>query len=349
MKKEKFIELSIKVLSNEATLHEKAELEELIKDTEYHHNLFLWTSKKWKEAEVEDDGLEFNLDEGLARVEKGIKKQEPFFSWDEAKNRFFEHRLSTLKIAASIVFFILVSIASLYTIGFFQTQPRTIVMNEKVTKPGQKSILTLFDGTKITLNANSTLRYPDHFGETSREVYLDGEAYFEVVHNAKKPFIVHSAEVSTVVLGTRFNVQAFSDEKNIKVSLVDGKVEILNKVKNETNDKFLLKPQQQFVYNRYTGERYINRFETLAEVGWKDNIFLFKNEPLNKVFKNLGRAFGVKFNVTNMGSKKIKLTADFNKASFWTVVETIKSATKLDYDIKFKEKEVVGIEFYCKN
>ena len=351
MEKEKFIELAILVLSNEATLQEKGMFEKFLEDDKY-RALFLWTSKEWKQAEVEDDNIDFSLSEGLEKIEKDIRKYDASFSWNEKKSRNLSHRLSTLQIAASIILFIIVSVTSLYTVGFFQKQTNVITMTEKVTKFGQKSILTLFDGTKITLNANSKLKYPNHFGETSREVYLDGEAYFEVVHNTKKPFIVHSGEVSTVVLGTKFNVQAFPNERNIKVSLVTGKVKILNKVKNEANSKFLLKPHEQFVYNKFTGERFINRFEILSEIGWKDNTFIFKNKPLQKVFKNLKRAFGVEFYVaskTKSTNRNIKLTADFKNASFWTVVETIKSVTKLDYNIKFKEKEVIGIEFYCKN
>ena len=341
MNKKYFIELSTKYLANEASLEEKKVLESLLLDSKY-KELFNWLSNKWNQDSNSDVVFDFN--EGLDELYDKIKKHDASFNWNNKREKRNSHYLSTLKIAASITFFVLVSTVSLYVTGFFEKPEQVIVMNEKVTKAGQKSVLTLFDGTKIFLNANSKLKYPTHFGETSREVYLDGEAYFEVAHKDKKPFIVHSSDISVLVLGTKFNVQAFPDEKDIKVSLVDGKVKVSGEpIRN--NKVIYLEPQQQFVYSKISKQSIVQKFETIKEIGWKDNTYIFDNEPLVDVLRKLERTFAVNFKLADK-KRNIKLTADFKNESFWTVVKTIKSVTKLDYNLKLKKRENIGVEFY---
>ncbi len=342
MNKKYFIELVTKYLANEATLDEKKALENLLLDSKY-KELFNWLSDKWHRESKSD--VTFNFSEGVDELYSKIKKHDSSFSWNNRRKKKSGHYLSPLKIAASIALFVFVSTASLYVTGFFEKPEQVIVMNEKVTKAGQKSVLTLFDGTKIFLNANSKLRYPTHFGETSREVYLDGEAYFEVVHKDKKPFIVHSLDFSVLVLGTKFNVQAFPDEKDVKISLVDGKVKVSGESISENNKAIYLEPQQQLVYSKISKQSTIQKFETIKEIGWKDNTYIFDNEPLVNVLRKLERTFAVDFKLADK-KRNIKLTADFKNESFWTVVKTIKSVTKLDYNLKLKEREIIGVEFY---
>ena len=130
------------------------------------------------------------------------------------------------RVAASIAFLIIAATVALYMGGVFNKSPKVSAWSEKATIAGQKSIITLYDGTTITLNAGSKLKYPKSFQGDTREVYLEGEAYFEVAHNPDKPFIVHSGKFTTIDLGTAFNIKAFSDENDFKVSLISGKVSV---------------------------------------------------------------------------------------------------------------------------
>jgi ferric-dicitrate binding protein FerR (iron transport regulator) len=348
MKKEKFIELATKYLSKEVTIEEKEEFELLLTNDKY-NKLFNWIADKWGKDFSSNGDLGFSLLRGHNKLITKIKKEEPSFEWEKDRTPSFKHHTSLLKIAASIIFFVLVSTSTLYYLDFFKEVPKNITLNEKRTHPGQKSILTLFDGTKITLNANSTLKYPTHFGDTSREVYLEGEAYFEVVHNTKKPFIVHSGKVSTIVLGTKFNVSAFPNDNNIKVSLVEGKVVISNKIKTEESNEFYLKPKQQFVFNKKNKKRIIKDFNILKETGWKDNTFIFDNEPLENVLVKLERAFGVELKVYKKNIKDYKLKANIENESFWAVVKTIKYATGLDYKIVSENNELKKVIFFEKD
>jgi ferric-dicitrate binding protein FerR (iron transport regulator) len=174
------------------------------------------------------------------------------------------------------------------------------------------------------------LRYPDSFSGNSRDIYLTGEAYFEVTHNDKQKFNVHSAGYSTTVLGTKFNVSAFPDEENITISLLEGKVKISPDHNKgiEAQKNIFLSTNQQWVYNQNNKQSEINSFNHEKAIGWKDNIMTFENVPLEKVFTKLERAYGVKFQLDG-NSKNQNITTKFNGDSIWLVAEVIKRTTGL--------------------
>jgi Fe2+-dicitrate sensor, membrane component len=220
--------------------------------------------------------------------------------------------------------------------------------NEKKTVMGEKIIVTLLDGTSITLNADSKLKYPVRFGEESREVALQGEAYFEITHDADKPFIVHTGDVSTIDLGTKFNVKAFPNDKNITVSLEDGKVKVSARDRRAEKKEIILAPTQQFVYNKEDETSTIESFDFQKTSGWKDNILVFDNEPLSNVLIPLERYFGVKFEIADQSLASRLVKANFRNESFWTVVKVIEKATGLTYKTTKENNELKKIVFYEK-
>ncbi len=236
----------------------------------------------------------------------------------------------TFSIAASIGFLFILSATLLYFINF-NNSLEGIKWNEKETKLGQKSIITLLDGTRITMNAESKLLYPSKFGEFNREVYLSGEAYFEVTHMSETPFIVHSDCASTTVLGTKFNVKAFPDEEELVVSLVEGSVKVSNKYSDNIRNDIQLSKGQQVSINKDSGNEDKNIFDPLLVTGWKDNVLVFKNAPILDVFKMLSRTYGVKFELGEIENKFKRITVNFDNESFWAIVTVIKKVTKLNY------------------
>lgn len=218
-----------------------------------------------------------------------------------------------------------------------------ITWNEKKTEPGQKSILTLFDGSRITLNAGSKLKYPKQFGTDVREVFLEGEAYFEVKRNESRPFIVRSGNISTTVLGTEFNVKAFPEESRIAVSLVDGKVSV-----HKSNDpgQFMLNPSQQFIYEKTSGREVISTFDLSQAVGWKNDLFKFENERLENVIAVLERAYGVEIEIKDKSLLNKRITTQFNQDSFWTMIKVLREVTGLNFRTVHKDNEVQKVIFY---
>lgn len=254
-----------------------------------------------------------------------------------------------LKRAASIVFFLILVTGILYVAGIIPPIDGPAAWNEKVTLTGDKSVIVLSDGSKVILNADSKLKYPEEFDGSKREVYLDGEGYFEVYHNVDEPFIVHTGHLTTTVLGTRFDVSAYPEMNTIAVSLLEGKVRVSSSQKRSNNKDVVLKPREKLIYNKTTDNSSFEMFDSLEAVGWKDNIYKFENEPLGEVLTRLERAYNVKFRINDKSVLAQRITTKFERSSLETVIEVIRSLTGLDYKIVRTNHNKKEILFLGKN
>jgi transmembrane sensor len=248
-----------------------------------------------------------------------------FFGIKELKqiNVFFHHS-AYVRAAASLAFLMILVTGGFFVFNVMKQRSVSIAWNEKKTVMGEKSIITLLDGTRITLNADSKLKYPVRFGEDAREVSLEGEAYFEVNQDASKPFVVRAGNVSTTDLGTKFDVSAFPHEETISISLEEGKVEVSTAISGTKKDDVILTPAQQWVFNKEKETSTIESFDSQKAVGWKDNILVFDNEPFSKILVPLERYFGVKFEIADQSLAHRTIKANFKNESFWTVSEVLK-------------------------
>jgi len=282
-------------------------------------------------SEITSD-FERKIDKMLSREKRVLKKK-----W----RRIYS-------VAASIVFFMLIGSSVLY---YFKSQKKDdikTIWNENITEMGQKFSLTLTDGTNIVLNGGGKIKYPQNFNSDRREIYLEGEAFFEVAHDSSRPFIVRTGGISTQVLGTKFNVAAYSGDEIITISLVEGKVKVTNEKPDILKGGIILEPNQQLLFDLNYEESKINDFDTQKITGWKDNILIFEKETIEKVFSVLQRAYGVKFEISDKASSIIKITANFNKASLWTVIETIKRLTDLQYKVEKDKGKTKKVIYYKK-
>jgi ferric-dicitrate binding protein FerR (iron transport regulator) len=161
------------------------------------------------------------------------------------------------------------------------------VYNTIQTPVGGKFQLNLADGSKVWLNSASSLRFPVFLAGDTREVELKGEAYFEVSKNVDKKFSVRSGNQTVEVLGTHFNINAYSDEPSITTTLIEGAVRVieLNSKKSQ-----ILRPGEQSKVDR---EIRIQKKDTQAEVAWKDGYFYFENASIETVMRQLGRWYGI--------------------------------------------------------
>jgi ferric-dicitrate binding protein FerR (iron transport regulator) len=349
MNEEKFVELVTRYLSREASVDEIEQLNLLLKQKRY-TVLFNAINEQWVNAGKREPFSQYNTKRGLQLLTAKIRKYNPSFQWEkEAKQKkWFLYQPRYLRIAASAAFLVLLITGAFFIPSILKQRSVSIAWNEKKTVMGEKIIVTLLDGTKITLNADSKLKYPMRFGEESREVYLEGEAYFEVTHNDQKPFVVHTADVLTTDLGTQFNVCAFPNEESITVSLEEGKVEVSTNKSYTKKEEVVLSPTQQLVYNREKKTNKIEQFDVQKAIGWKDNILVFDNEPLSKVLLPLERYYGVKFEIADQSLANRNIKANFKNESFWTVVKVLEKATGLAYKTTKENNELKKIIFYEK-
>lgn len=172
-----------------------------------------------------------------------------------------------------------------------QENAAALMYNTLTTARGEQYPLTLSDGTKVWLNSASSIRFPVAFTGQERSVEITGEAYFEVAHNAAKPFIVRkvSDNTSVRVLGTHFNVNSYDDEAALKVTLIEGAVRI-----ESGNCKGLLHPGQQASLARSDGQLHIAQVDTEDVMAWKNGYFSFNQSDLATVMRQLSRWYDMK-------------------------------------------------------
>ncbi|RYF19451.1 MAG: FecR family protein, partial [Flavobacteriales bacterium] len=152
-----------------------------------------------------------------------------------------------------------------------------LVFDKTITRASEKKIITLSDGSTVTLNNESELEYPKKFSDSTREVHLKGEAFFEISKNKLKPFIVKTGQLNVKVLGTSFNVKHYQTDKNINVVVATGKVGV-----NAIGDKkiWLLNPGNKLTYHKTTAVGEQNNVNAADYSAWKRNELIFKDERL---------------------------------------------------------------------
>lgn len=155
-----------------------------------------------------------------------------------------------------------------------------------------QSKLILPDSTQVYLNRGTTIKYDASFqNQAQREVFLNGEAYFEVTKNIEKPFIVHAADLNIQVLGTKFNVSSYHDEPNIKVSLVEGQVKV--SMTSDKKDEIYLLPNEQAVYDKAKNSLSVKIIDASSQVAWTTGRLVFVNETLSHIFKTIEKKYDV--------------------------------------------------------
>jgi len=206
-------------------------------------------------------------------------------------------------------------------------------MNEVYIPFGQTFKIKLSDGTMVWLNAGSRLRFPQHFSNSpsSRMVFLEGEAYFDVTPNKHKPFIVHAADLDIKVLGTQFNVSAYPTDKDIKTTLVEGAVNVYETDMPEHGLK--LRPSYQATYNKL--DHQLNTAEVNTEVytSWMQNKLIIDHLKFPEILKKLERMHNVTIHNKAEELNVEIYKGEFQNESIETILNTIAISTPFNYEI----------------
>ncbi|MEM9141759.1 MAG: FecR domain-containing protein, partial [Bacteroidota bacterium] len=189
-----------------------------------------------------------------------------------------------LRIAASVLLLLCIGYLGIEGTQESPKEVVPVVLLTKQTNWGQKISMVLPDGSSVKLNSGSTLTFPESFNDSTREVVLDGEAFFDVVKNPKKPFVIKSGELKTTVLGTSFNVNAYKGEQIMAVTVLSGEVGV-----NTASGQLQLLPNEQCIFDINTKQlvkEHVNAKEILL---WKDGILKFNDAGLGQVAEALER------------------------------------------------------------
>ena len=213
----------------------------------------------------------------------------------------------TVKIAA-VVLLVVVSV----TIYKYQELVKKSEVLQTILVPaGQRINIILPDSTFVCLNSNTKFSYPSVFATNNRKVKLDGEAYFEVSKNPKKPFRVKANGVTIRVLGTHFNVNAYAADSLVETTLLEGSVSVSN---NANGKQMILKPNETAIYRKSTGilSMHINA-NAQNEISWREGVLSFNDISMGEIARQLSHHFNVTIQIKSEQLRNYKLNARFKQ------------------------------------
>ena len=324
---DKFIRNCIRDFSNEMDEFEKSTFQHFLsknpnENAKYNELKAVWKKAKIPLPEVDSDKLERQLKARIhtySLVNQKHKIRKP-------KKR----RVSSKLIQSSIIFSILLFAALAVWFGGNSIQAPLI---SKSTDSWQRKHLTLGDGTKVWLNGSSTISFPDRFSDSERSVILDGEAFFEVMPDSLKPFLIVSNGLVTRVLGTSFNVRSYQNQKEIEVTVRTGKVSIENIASPSVRLELL--PNEKGVFVKDEGvlsKTVISNPEKYF--GWTTNYMVLENETLREVAKSLESRFEIEIHFLDSDLGACQLSGKLKDNSLTGVLDAISTILNLTYEVK---------------
>jgi ferric-dicitrate binding protein FerR (iron transport regulator) len=302
----------------------------------------------------------------LAEDKNGNQKsQEPGKEWEQLKERLDPRttveRVSTpnqqhsasihstfqkvVRVAAILLIAGLFGILSYSYWSFPESNSQSIepVLRKVSTSVAQRANLTLGDGTKVILNADTKIEYPQKFASDIREVHLRGEAYFDVVRNPEKPFIIYAGQTRTRVLGTSFSVRSYPEERQVQVVVEEGRVSFSSTADPDSTVATLTKNKlaQYSTEIQQITTKQIDDMELY--LGWKEGALKFKETAMRKVAKEIERRYGVQVFFDQKEIAEMSLTAFLKSRSISNVLDVI--ATSLTINYRLEDNDVI---FYRK-
>ena len=298
-----------KVLSHTATAQEQQAFQRWLQQDARHQQTFEEIQQAWHRSPRRFDPFS-----AYAKLQSSLTPK-------RSRQRVARLYSKAAKVAASLVLVLLAS----WLVYHYQAEITNVlypVTYRTVLVPsGSRQQVQLSDGTKIFLNAGSQLRYPTRFNQAQRQVFLEGEGYFEVASDTTKPFIIESGALTTQVLGTRFNLKAYPGDSTSKVTVVSGRVQVSHPA---TSQHTVLQPGQQAIYaaHQYTLTK-TTVPNARASKAWTNGILIFNDTPLPEVIQALNRKYNVHIRVANDKLRHCRIFGTFKQTSLEATLEIV--------------------------
>ncbi len=238
----------------------------------------------------------------------------------------------TLRLAASIAVFCIIYIV-VRQAQVDDPPPMEYRQASVTTQMGQKRTVSLPDGTTVMLNSGSTLTYTVPFEKDIRSVSLTGEAFFDVVHNEKKPFIVLTTGLQTKVLGTSFNIRGYADDPFVSVAVLSGSV----RLSSEGSNSHTLEPNEMGIYHGTLDHIERTSFDPDKTINWTRGILSFENESLETIFKELERWYGVNIEIKEGVRLEGKYSGRYSNDPLELVLKGLSYTSHFTYQINGKQ------------
>lgn len=289
-----------------------------------------------------------SISEEQGLVQEEVEDFDLQASWEAIDHQLFDAEITRkssdskfptfLKWAAS---FVLIGILSF---SFYQILLEGKSQGpERLTKKtsfGQKTTLTLSDGTVVKLNSGSKLIYPSYFSDSLRVVELEGEAFFDVTRNPESPFLIKTATLTTQVLGTSFNVFAFAEDTVHEVAVKTGEVKVFQT--DEPDNLVFLNPGRKAVFDNLSLEMSVET-SSIENIGnWSEGFLFFDNERLDVVFDQLSKWYGVEFEIENPEVLSCRVTLKQRDENLKNILNIIKFATNINFQFNGEKVTISG-------
>lgn len=316
-------ELIARCLDKSASEAEKQELLQWINESKENESLYftmkeLYEAGNWNTLRQEADTIG-NWQQLRTKIDE---------SNQPAKNKKFRI-IHLVKYAAILVLGAVISVMFLKLNSSKNINPE--FKNQIVTGIGERSQLVLPDGTKVWVNSCSSVSYKYDYGTNSRNVYLEGEAYFKVTKNEELPFIVHTQGAEIKALGTAFNVTAYHNDVELSAVLLEGSISF-KQVGNENAQ--VIKPGEKITYSKSTQLTNIEEVNAESYVAWSNGETSFEHLKMDEITKRLQRNYHVTFVLQNEKIKNMHFTGTFrNYESLEQILKVISTNTDLNCKI----------------
>lgn len=324
---DRILELITRVLTGEATAEEQQSLQEWMAASPENAAQFATFRKTWLAAN----------DHYIREQLKSVDVNAEWNRFTQAVGGSSERKLnqssgrSWLRVAAAIVL-----VLGAGAVFFYYANQSSVLT---VQTAMQTKEVTLPDGSRVSLNQNSSLSYPEKFGE-AREVTLQGEAFFDVQRDPQKPFIIHAGQAQVEVLGTSFNVSAYPQQQKIEVVVATGSVKLRVP---PLNKEVKLKPGDRGVYAMSSSEVTATTNENANFLSWKTRRIVFEESDLKTVVETLNAVYGANISVTVDVPSTCAVTVTFDNQSLDAVLNVLENTLGLTYRRTGNRIEIVKV------
>lgn len=239
-----------------------------------------------------------------------------------------------MRIAAVLVIAGLLGVLAYQFKPQFEPGPRDQALREISTEQAQRANTTLGDGTRVLLNADSKMTLPSEFASDIREVFLEGEAYFDVAGDPDKPFVIHSGPSVIRVLGTSFSVRSYPEDEQVRVVVREGRVSF-EADDPDSAQKAIVKANELGRYSVTSNRIETRRVDDMElYLSWRDGYLKFRETPMWKVAKELERRYGIEIEFRHPDVQEMSLTALLKSRSIRNVLDVITVSLNIEYKLE---------------
>lgn len=311
-------ELIIKLFAGEASPAEKAKIDDWLNSSRENKNLFNDLKDIWINAESGENHEGYDVEKAIrnfihkTRTIKASRKDKPF-------------SYNVLRYAA--VFLLALAIPFTWWLAQKPGESSAEAFTTISCAYGDRTSIVLPDSSLVWVNSGSQIKFSNNFDNNSRQLFLEGEAYFSVKADPENPFIVNTANMNVKVLGTEFNLKAYADEEAVSVTLISGSLQVSN-----SQEMAMLTPGQKLIYEKNNQSMSIeNLFDLAPETEWINGRLIFRNESLEELERKLERWFDVEIEFSDELVKQRRFSGILERESILEVISYFGSSQYVDY------------------